>query len=162
MTEAAGSTGTGFGLTVTAASASSMTVLWKATDGSAVGGSDYVAVSSDQVTVPANLVGLATDETDALESPTTSVIDDSLYEGGTGTHEHYYVDLVFANGGTVGTPSRGTVSVEDNEAEPVITFLGDVTVLEPADGFSVNVELTAVTDTASSLDTELTLSLIHI
>lgn len=128
------------------AAANPVSVQYASSNGTASAGSDYTAISQT-VTIPAG-------QTSYLV--TVTVADDSWYEGA----ETAVFTLTNPTGATLGTPASLTLTINDDETAPTVSFIGNSTsVAENGGSLDVEVQLSATTqhtvtvNIASSNDT---------
>ncbi|MEZ4511922.1 MAG: Calx-beta domain-containing protein [Chloroflexota bacterium] len=137
---------TSFNVTLSHTTYQPVTVDLASADGTASAGSDYTAISQT-VTIPAG-------QTSYLV--TVTVADDSWYEGA----ETAVFTLTNPTGATLGTPASLTLTINDDETAPTVSFIGNSTsVAENGGSLDVEVQLSATTqhtvtvNIASSNDT---------
>ncbi len=151
-----GTTAATFTVNVAPTSASPVTVRYSTSDGTAtVADADYVA-KVDSVTVPANTA-----------SATFSVLvnGDTKFE----PNETFNVTLTGATGATIGAPSAGTGTIQNDDTQPVATISGPapadegnsgttargfVVLLSNTSSTAVSVNWTTVDGTATTADND--------
>jgi hypothetical protein len=129
-----------FTVTLSPASASTVTVSYATADGTASAGSDYVTTSGTLEFAPGTITGTVT----------VPVVGDTLDEA----NETFLVVLSAPVNATLGTPSQGTGTINDNDATPSLS-INDVVVTEGNSGTVIAtfiVTLSAVSGRTASVN----------
>lgn len=137
-------TGISFTVTLNRASTDTVTVDFASSDGTAVAGADYTAVSGTLTFAPG----------ETSKSITVSTTDDALYEGA--TDETLVVTLANGTNGTI-TTATGAASITDNETLPTVTFASAAQTVSESAG-TVTVTMTLSGTSVSSISVPYTIT----
>jgi len=130
-----------FTVTLSSASAQTVTVDFATADGTATAGLDYTSATGTVTFVPG----------DTSETVTVNTIDDALFEGGAGTFETFNVNLSNPTNATI-ADGLGVGSIEDNDG--FIDKAGEVIVSGPVKaGATTKVYVFRVSNVGSTTNT---------